>query len=231
MLPIGPLIPGLFLGRPNRFVALVEVAGQAVRVHVPTSSRAHELLLPGARVLLAPCPGAHRVTAYDLVMTYHGDTLVSVDSRVPNRLLDGELRAGAVPEFAGWTYQRAEVVLGESRLDFLLQRGEARCWIEAKSVTLVVDGVALFPDAPTARGARHLRELAAARARGDRAAAVFIIQRDDARRFAPNRACDPDFAVALDAAAVAGVEIVARTCRVTPDGMALGERVEVLNLY
>jgi sugar fermentation stimulation protein A len=168
------------------------------------------------------------VTAYDLVMAYHGDTLVSIDSRVPNRLLDRALRAGAVPEFAGWDFARGEVTLGESRLDFLLTQGERRCWIEAKSVTLVEDGTALFPDAPTARGARHLRELIAAHAAGDRAAAVFVIQRHDAVRFTPNRATDPDFAAALADAATAGVEIIPYTCTVTPAGISLAERVAVV---
>jgi sugar fermentation stimulation protein A len=227
-LPIaGPVLDGRFIDKRNRFVARVEVAGAIVEAHVPTSSRMRELLTPGARVLVADRRHALRATPFDLLMTYYGDTLVSVDSRVPNRLLDRLLRAGALPPFAEWTYQRPEVTLGESRLDFLLARDGRRCWIEAKSVTLVEDGVARFPDAPTARGARHLGELTAAREAGDRAAAVFVIQRADAAVFTPNRPLDPHFADTLADARRRGVEVYAFATVVTPEAIMLGPAVPV----
>lgn len=223
-----PLIEGRFIARENRFVATVEVAGAALRVHVPTSSRMRELLFPGARVLLADYRAhANRQTAYGLVMAWSGATLVSVDSGVPNRLLAALFRRQALAAFAGWDLLRREVPLGESRLDFLLGREGARCWVEAKSVTLVTAGTALFPDAPTLRGARHLGELAAARAAGDRAAVVFIVQRDDADQCAPNGALDPQFARALAEAVDRGVEAYAFTCRVTPEGIAIARPVPV----
>ena len=115
--------------------------------------------------------------------------------------------------------------LGESRLDFLLARDERRCWVEAKSVTLVEDGTARFPDAPTARGARHLAELASAREAGDRAAAVFLIQREDAVRFTPHRALDPHFADAVLDAQRRGVEIYAFAAVVTRASITLGPPV------
>lgn len=218
---------GRFLVRENRFAALVELESGVVRVHVPTTSRMRELLLPGAVVWVAACAHPGRVTGHTLLMVQHGEVLVSIDSGAPNRLLDAALRAGQLAEFAGWPTVRREVWRGESRLDFLLTRGEERCWIEAKSVTLVRDGIALFPDAPTARGARHLGELAEARAAGDRAAAVFIIQRNDAHRFAPNQPLDPAFAAALAHAVACGVEVYAYTCRVAPEAMEIAGRVEV----
>lgn len=207
---------------------MVECDGQQRYVHVPTSSRMREQLLPGAEVLVVDRAGEGRVTVGDLVQVRTPTGPVSVDSRVPNRLLELVLRAGAAAEFAGWDLARREVVLGESRLDFLLTQGEQRCWIEAKSVTLVEEGVALFPDAPTERGARHLRELAQARAAGDRAAAVFVIQRADARQFSPHRVLDPVFAQALNDAIQAGVEVYAYLCDVREDGIRLDVRVPVV---
>ncbi|HOF86709.1 MAG TPA: DNA/RNA nuclease SfsA [Armatimonadota bacterium] len=221
------LTPATFLHKPNRFVAVVEMAGETVTAHVPTSSRMRELLTPGAAVWLAPMAGARRKTAWSLVLARDGETLVSVDALAPNRLLARALAAGAVPEFAGWALARREAFFGRSRFDFLLARGERRGWVEAKSVTLVEDGTALFPDAPTARGARHLEELIAARRDGCRAAALFIIQRADAARFAPHRALDPAFAAALARARAAGVEVYAYRCAVTQDGITLGDRVTV----
>ncbi|MHB9132174.1 MAG: DNA/RNA nuclease SfsA [Armatimonadota bacterium] len=221
------MLEARFVEKLNRFVAIIDLAGVQVRAHVPTSSRMRELLLPGARVLVANRERPGRATAYDLLMAYLGEELISVDSRVPNRLLDVVLRQGGLPEFAGWAFDRHEVCLGQSRLDFVLTQGERCCWIEAKSVTLVQDGAALFPDAPTLRGARHLGELAIAREAGDRAAAVFIIQRNDAHHLSPNRATDPDFAAALEDALHRGVEVYAYACRVEPEGITIERRVEV----
>ncbi|HEY3415662.1 MAG TPA: DNA/RNA nuclease SfsA [Armatimonadota bacterium] len=225
----GPLTEGRFLCKPNRFTALVEVDGRQATAHVPTSSRMRELLVPGARVIVAGRARPDRITEFDLIMAYLGEELVSVDSRVPNRLLEVTFRAGELPEFAGWQFDRHEVTLGHSRLDFLLTREGERCWVEAKSVTLVEEGMALFPDAPTARGARHLGELALAREAGDRAAAVFVIQRGDARQFTPNRALDPDFAHALEDALRRGVEVYAYTCRVQPEGICIDRKIPVVS--
>jgi len=216
-----------FIEKPNRFVAAVECGGEVLHAHVPTSSRLRELLVPDAEVLLVGRPAPGRVTDHDLIMVRAASGLVSVDSRVPNRLLAALLRAGGLPEFAGWPLVRPEVKLGDSRLDFLLSDGTCRCWVEAKSVTLVRDGAALFPDAPTTRGARHLGELARAREAGDRAAAVFIVQRADADRFTPNRALDPGFAQALENAVRRGVEIYAYRCRIAPERISIERRIEV----
>jgi len=223
----GPAQWARFIEKPNRFVATVETDGGVVLAHVPTSSRMRELLTPGAEVLLVGRPRPGGVTQHDLVMVRAACGLVSVDSRVPNRLLGVVLREGGLAEFAGCELVRPEVTLGDSRLDFLLSDGTRRCWIEAKSVTLVQDGAALFPDAPTARGARHLGELARAREAGDRAAAVFIVQRNDADRFTPYRALDPAFALALEDAARRGVEIYAYRCRVEPDCISIERRIPI----
>lgn len=212
---------GLFLKRVNRFMGRVEIDGGEVLAHVPSSGRMQELLYPGAKVFLLPQDGARRKTFFDLVLTVKNGVLVSVDSRLPNLLVYRSLQRGILAPFgSGWRVKR-EVNYGASRMDFRLQRGADTCFMEVKSVTLVLGGRAYFPDAPTIRGTRHLMELVAARQDGYRAAALFIVQRGDAHIFSPNSKTDGDFALALARAAEAGVEVYAYDCRVTLEGVTL----------
>jgi sugar fermentation stimulation protein A len=222
-----PLIRGIFVERRNRFAALVEVRGRREKVFVPNSGRLKELLAPGAEVFLAEKKASHRVTAYDLALVRHGERLVSVDAHLPNKVVEQALRQGLLEPFAGWEEINREYNYGHSRIDFRLRFVNQACFIEVKSVTLVNDGTAMFPDAPTARGTKHLQELAGAVAEGYRAAALFLIQRDDARAFAPNDATDPVFGAALRAAAGAGVEVYAYRCRVTLEGISVEGQVPV----
>lgn len=147
---------------------------------------------------------------------------VSVNTTLPNRLVRLALEAGALEEFAGWHLVRHEVAFGGSRLDFLLEdEGGDRLYVEAKSVTLVEDGVALFPDAVTARGARHLEELIRAVAEGHEAAVLFVLQRPDASRIVAAECIDPVFSRTLARAEAAGVRILGRRCHVTWEGIEL----------
>jgi sugar fermentation stimulation protein A len=230
LVQLGPnLTEGRFLERLNRFAALVAVAGQPQLVHVANSGRMRELLAPGRRVLLKPVADApHRKTRYDLALVDLGGTLASADSRLPNALVREALEQGRLPQFAGYPHLRAEVVFGESRLDLRLDGPAGACYIETKSVTLVNDGVALFPDAPTTRGVKHLGSLSQALAAGHRAAVVFVVQRSDAQAFAPNHAADPAFGAALRRAAALGVEVLAYRCRVTERQIILAEALEIL---
>ena len=239
------LIPATFVKRDNRFQVTVRVEGQLVWAHLPNSGRLRELLVPGQRVLLAAAQAPGRLTSYDLLLVDLDRTLVSIDARLPSRLLyetlrqvypersrraqDEALQAGLLEEFAGYAEVRREVTYGQSRLDLALDGGPdgGRCFIEAKSVTLVEDGVALFPDAPTQRGRRHLGELARARAEGHRAAVVFVVQRDDATRFSPHDKADPAFSQALREAAQAGVEVYAYKCRVSEKEITLNALLPV----
>jgi sugar fermentation stimulation protein A len=217
------LIPATFVKRDNRFRATVRVEGHPLWAHLPNSGRLRELLVPGRRVLLKTAQAPGRRTAYDLLMVDLDRTLVCVDARLPSRLLYESVRAGRLAEFAGYAEVRREVTYGQSRLDLVLEGGPdgGRCFIEAKSVTLVENGVALFPDAPTQRGRRHLGELARARAEGHRAAVVFVVQRDDAVRFSPHDEADPAFGQALREAAQAGVEVYAYQCKVSEEEVTL----------
>ncbi len=226
---LGPnLVKGRFLERLNRFAALVEVAGQPQLVHVANSGRMRELLVPGHRVLVRPVAGApHRKTRFDLALVDLGGTLASADARLPNALVAEALQQGRLPQFAGYPLRRAEVVFGESRLDLRLDGPAGTCYIETKSVTLVTEGVGLFPDAPTIRGVKHLGSLSQALAAGHRAAVVFVVQRCDARAFAPNNEADPAFGDALRRAAALGVEVLAHRCRVTEQEILLAEALEL----
>ena len=194
--------------------------------HVPNSGRMRELLCPGARVLLAGRSGP-RKTAFDLLMAYDGDRLVSIDSRLPPLLLEEALLAGRLPELGLVRGVRREVVSGESRLDLMLDGESGPVFVEAKSITLVRGGVAMFPDAPTTRGVRHLEELERLFERGYGAAAAFVIQRDDADTFTPYVEADPLFAATL-AAVHSRVALLAYCCRVSPGEIVLGRRVPVV---
>lgn len=223
-----PIVEGVFVERVNRFLARVEVGGRQTWAHVPNSGRLHELFAPGRPVLLAAVHGSQRKTRYDLIMVQLGNRLVSMDARLPGHLLHEALLAGGLPPFVGYPDIQREAVFGGSRLDFLLQGERRRCFIEVKSVTLVEEGMALFPDAPTLRGRRHVEALAEAVAQGERAAVVFVVQRDDADRFAPHDRADPAFGQALRAAAAAGVEVYAYTCRVSREEVILDKAIPIL---
>jgi sugar fermentation stimulation protein A len=153
--------------------------------------------------------------------------LVSLDSTLPNRLIRKALAERALAEFAGWDLVRWEVTLGRSRFDFLLSDARGRQMVvEVKSVTLVENGVGLFPDAVTERGARHVRELAElAGQEGWEAAVLFVLQRSDASEIRAARAIDPKFAEALLEAEEAGVRILGRRCRVYNDQVELGDPI------
>ncbi len=214
-----PLVAGRFVSRDNRFRATVEVGGERVFAHVPNSGRLWELLTPGAEVHLLPAFKPGRVTPYDLTLVRTPTGWVCIDARLPPRLLGEWLAKGGGGPLAGWLVEKSEVRYGASRLDLLLRRGDERCWAETKSVTLVRDGVAVFPDAPTARGRRHLMELQRLARDGTCAAAVFVVQREDAARFRPNDDTDPEFGAALREAAASGVKVLCVRCRVDEGGV------------
>ena len=217
------LAHALLVKRLNRFAVLVERAGVQLAAHLANSGRLQELLVPGRDVWLAPRAGPHRRTAWDLVLVAHEGILVAVDSRLANSVIAAALTAGAVTHFSGFSRWRREVRLGTSRIDFAALEGPRTCFVEAKCVTLVEGGRALFPDAPTLRGTRHLRELTAFSTTASAAGVLFVVQRPDARTFAPNQRADPLFCAALKAAREAGVVAAAYRCSVTVAGIALDE--------
>jgi sugar fermentation stimulation protein len=211
-----------FISRENRFATTVRLDGEEEHVHVPNTGRMHELLVPGARALLADRGHPGRRTRWDLVAVRKGATWVSVDSHLPNRILGEALEAGAIPELAHYPSARPEHTRGRSRFDFLLEGSSGSALVEVKGCTLVRDdGLALFPDAPTARGARHVRELGEALAEGLDAYVVIIVQRSDGRLFSPNDVTDRAFGDALREAAGAGVHVIAYATEVSKEGVEL----------
>jgi len=214
-------VEGRFVRRENRFRVTVELAGRTEAAHLPNSGRLEELLVPGRTCYLVPRAASYRRTPYDLLLVACCGVLVSVDARLPNRLFAEAVTAGRLAPFAGCTVLEAEVRRGGSRLDFRLRGPRRTCWVETKSVTLVEDGLALFPDAPTARGRRHLEGLAALVQKGQRAAVVFVVQRPDAVAFAPNARADPPFARLLAEVISQGVEVYAFRCRVTQHAISI----------
>ncbi len=228
-----------FLERPNRFVihARLHSSGETVRAHCPNPGRMAELMIPGATVYLSRATDPARRTPFTLRFMIHpeAEELISLDTQLPNNLFAEGLAEGFFAPFRGHRSVRREVSVPHggqekqgkitSRVDFLMEDAQGRpCWVEVKSVSLVEEGLALFPDAPTTRGRRHLLELADLAQAGERAAVVFIVQRPDAVSVQPNRRTDPDFADALTHAQAAGVEVYAYTCAVSVDAVTLETR-------
>jgi len=221
------LVEAAVVRRLNRFAAEVLVEGAPAAVHLANSGRARELLEPGTPCLLVPRARPHRKTRFDLALVRLGEIWVSADARLPNRLVLEGLLEGRIAPLQRYAGVRAEVRFGASRVDFLLGRPPQQCLVEAKSVTLVEDGVALFPDAPTLRGRRHLLELMEARRQGMAAAVLFVVQRPDAHELRPNDEADPAFGRTLREAAAEGVMLLAYRCDVSPAEIRIADQIPV----
>lgn len=223
----GKVVTGIFQERPNRFLARVRIGGNVVPCFVPNPGRLRELLIPGAKVLLKGVSKVERKTSYDLIGICKTGQKISIDSRVPNILLLKALRNGDLKEFSKYNVIRPEWNYGHTRFDFFLTDGLERCLLEVKSCTLVRNGRALFPDAPTERGRRHLIDLMDALRRGYRACVLFLVQRIDAKMFSPNDSTDVEFGDLLRQAAAEGVEVYAYLSEFTGNEVMLREKVEV----
>ena len=214
---------GTFLERPNRFIAHVALNGKPVVCHVKNTGRCKELLVPGAAVGIQHAPSPGRKTEWDLISVQKGERLINMDAAAPNRAFEEwAAKGGFLP---GLTMLKREAVHGDSRFDFYMETADKRLFAEIKGVTLEKDGVARFPDAPTARGVKHLRGLMNCVKQGYEAWAVFVIQMRGVRYMEANRFTHPEFADAMQEARQAGVHLLALDCRVTWDEMEIGEPV------
>ena len=219
------VVSAVFLSRPNRFVAQVSLDGREETVHVKNTGRCRELLVPGAAVWLSRSGNPGRKTAWDLIAAEKGDRLINMDAQAPNRVFSEWAAAGHfVP---GLTLWKAEQTHGDSRFDFYWEAGQRRGFVEVKGVTLEKDGAVYFPDAPTERGVKHLRGLAACLDEGYEAAVCFVVQMEGVAFFSPNDEAHPTFGRVLREAAQAGVQVLALDCRVTPGSLEIGGPVEV----
>lgn len=216
--------PGIFRERPNRFIAHVEIDGQLETVHVKNTGRCRELLVPGAEVFCQHFDSTARKTQYDLICVRKGPYLINMDSQAPNAAVKEWLLSGGLGPI---TNLRPETVHGDSRFDFSFQKDGKPCFLEVKGVTLEEQGICAFPDAPTQRGAKHLRGLQRAAQEGFGAYVLFVIQMKPVRFLHPNDITDPDFGSALRQAASAGVRVLAVDCFVSPAEMRIADFVEV----
>jgi sugar fermentation stimulation protein A len=223
-----PLVEATFIERPNRFLVIARIGRRRVRVASRDPGRLEQLLVPGARILVEPTADPSRRTRATLILVRRGPLWVSAVPSLANRVLEAALEQGGVPGLARTRVLAREVTRGRSRFDFLLSGRSGPVLTEVKSVALVEGRRALFPDAPTRRGVRHLRELTAAQAGGQTTSLVFIVQRPDADCVSPHRERDAEFAQALDAAARAGVRLRAFTCDVSPAGVRLARAIRVV---
>ena len=218
------MVAGRFLRRPNRFIAHIEIDGTEEVCHVKNTGRCRELLPEGAQAYCQKAANPERKTKYDLITVKKGQRLINMDSQAPNVAAGEWLAKGGLGEISEL---KPETTHGGSRFDFSFMKDGKKCFLEVKGVTLETEGVCAFPDAPTERGAKHLRELTAAVKEGFGAYVLFVIQMTDVKYLHPNDSTDPAFGQALRDAAKAGVQVMAMDCAVTVDTMEIQKPVEV----
>lgn len=221
------LVPATFVSRPNRFLLWADVGRRRVAVASRDPGRLDGILVRGARLLLAPSAAPRRRTAFTLTLARQGDVWVCLVPTLASQIVHFAAARGALDGLKGARVVRREVALGASRIDFLMSRRGRPLLVEVKAAVFVEGRRALFPDCPTVRGTRHVRELIRARRQGHDAALVFVVHREDAESLAPWSAVDPEFAQSLRAAHRIGVRVLAYACRVTPQGCAVSRRIPV----
>lgn len=218
------MTPGVFLARPNRFVAHIRIDGKTEICHVKNTGRCRELLVPGCTVWCQRSSNPNRKTKFDLIAVRKGQRLINMDAQAPNAAAKEWLAAGGLGDLENL---RAETVRGDSRFDFSFYKDGKLCFLEVKGCTLEHNGVCAFPDAPTERGAKHLRGLTELANSGFGAYILFVIQMSDVQSIRPNDATDPAFGKALREAAANGVQVLAVDCTTTPESMTIGDFVPV----
>lgn len=210
------IVHGIFESRPNRFIAKVWIDGVLETVHVKNTGRCKELLNPGCKVILEVCDNPNRKTKYDLICVYkEGFGLINMDSQAPNKVAYEWLKK------QDYTYIKPEYKYGNSRVDFYMEKGPQKYLMEVKGCTLEIDGVGYFPDAPTKRGVKHLRELAKATSEGYRCIVAFVIQMEGVTEVRANIDTHKEFGEALEMAKNAGVEVFCLECLVSEDSLRI----------
>ncbi len=218
------IIKANFHQRPNRFIAYCKINGKTETVHVKNTGRCKELLTDNAVVYLEICDNPNRKTKYDLIAVEKNGNLINMDSQAPNKAAYEWLCAGNY--IKNPTLVKPETKFGNSRFDFYIENDNEKGFVEVKGVTLEENSVAMFPDAPTQRGCKHIYELIEAKKQGYKTAILFVIQMKDCFIFTPNRKTDPKFAQALEKAKNSGVDILAMDCIVKPNEMIIDKEVE-----
>ena len=222
------IVEGTFKKRPNRFIAQVIIDGKEETVHVKNTGRCKELLIPNAEVILEDCShNLNRKTKYSLVAVWKDNMLVNMDSQAPNKVVFEGISDGMIKDFKDYTQLEREVTFGNSRFDIYFETENSKGFIEVKGVTLENNGIAMFPDAPTERGTKHVLEMVEAVKQGYRGVIFFLIQMRGPRVFKLNWEMDRVFSEAVKYATENGVEILAYDSIVNNSGICLGEPVEI----
>lgn len=215
------IVEGVFIDRPNRFIAHVDVNDTVETVHVKNTGRCRELLVPGAAVRLEVSDNPKRKTKYDLVMVHkQGLGWVNMDSQAPNKVVAEWLATG------DYDLVKSEYTYGKSRIDFYMEKNGEKYLLEVKGCTLEVDGIGYFPDAPTERGVKHLHELEQAQQAGYRCAVAFVVQMEGVTEVRPNISTQPEFGTALAEAKAAGVRVLFLLCRIGRGSLEIVEQRE-----
>lgn len=222
------IIRGIFIKRPNRFIAHVDINGEEVIVHVPNTGRCKEILIEGCTVFLKKSNNPSRKTKYSLLGAYKKDKIIHIDSQEPNKVVEEALSLQRIEKLKKYNKVEREKTYGNSRFDFRLSNEDEEYYLEVKGVTLEIDGVCKFPDAPTQRGAKHLLELIDVKESGRGAGVIFLIQMDNIKYFTTNKAMDRNFSDALIKCRENGVDIFAYQCKIGEDFIELYEAVDVV---
>ena len=222
------IVEGVFLERPNRYLARIEIAGQETLAHVPDPGRLPGLLLAKRKVMLVHQPSEKRKTDYTLVLVRHESIWVSTFPAFANSLVANALMQQSLPFLKGYSSFTSEVQAVNSRFDFRLDFPENSAYVEVKSVSLVENSIGKFPDAPTKRGIKHVQELIEFCRKGYRTAVLFVSQRSDTKSITCNDNIDPEFGKCLRLAEKEGVELYGMNCKIAPTSISLNESVEVV---
>ena len=223
------LVKAIFKNRPNRFIVDVELNGEIVKAHLPNTGRCKELLIDGATVYLKPSDNPNRKTKYSLYLVENKGALVAMYSHQASKIVIDAILNGKIKELSNYDLVESEKTIGNSRIDIYLANLDNdnkpidETYVEVKSVTLIKDGVAQFPDAPTERGRKHLEELISLKKEGIRAVVFFLIEHPNGNSFRPNWENDPKFSQTLKKAYSEGVEILVYKTENTLDNIELVE--------
>ena len=222
------IVEGVFLNRPNRFIANVLIDGELEMVHVKNTGRCKEILKEGTLVYLERSNNPNRKTKYSLISAYKDDLLINIDSQIPNDVVYSSIYSNKISQLMEVDYLKKEVSYGNSRFDLYYEKGQEKGFIEIKGVTLEIDGISMFPDAPTERGTKHILELIKSIKEGYKSYIFFLIQMEGIDCFKPNETMDKKFANALQLAKKEGVHILAYNSIITKDEINIGKSVEIL---
>lgn len=222
------VVEGVFLKRPNRFIAYVLIDGKEEIVHVKNTGRCKELLIPGAKVILEDCFNhKNRKTRYSLIAVWKGNMLINMDSQAPNSAVYEALKTGKIEEFNNLSYIKREVTFGNSRYDIYFENGKEKGFIEVKGVTLEMDGISMFPDAPTKRGTKHVLEMIEAVNQGYKGIILFLLQMKGPKIFRPNWKMDKNFSDAVKLAYENNIKILAYDSIVTENSIVLDSKINI----